>query len=118
MKALKELDDPVKAFVKNSRENKLLTDVLYEHGTEMAKRCPYNDADVHIKEVKHYMRINMDRFLSTLPRFTKLKKKELPDWKPGRQGPVWYMKYVMRAGFKSYAPHFFQKSVTHWHSGV
>ena len=97
-------------FQKHSRENKLLVNVLFGYGKALAQKCPFNDADLHVKEVKLYLNSHLKKFLRNFPHFQKVKRTQLQSarWMPGIIGPNFYMKQMVFNGFRSYAPHFFE----------
>ena len=111
MKELRNLDNPVAAFGRDTPELKLMSKVLNQFGKELGIKCPFQDeATVRKEEVREYMRLNITQFLKNFPRLLKLSKAELPPGSAKRVGAVTYMKGIIRTAFWIRAPPFLKRS--------
>ena len=114
MWALKEIKTPALAFTKQTLENKLLNNLLFGYGKSLAQKCPFNDSDLHLKEVQIYLKIHTHKFLQNFPRLRRVKRKDCPIHSCATKGPNFYMKQIITNGFRSYAPHFFEWRRNTW----
>lgn len=104
---LESVEDVTLAYVKGTREFRLLGSTLYDIGKEIGLNCPILDVDANRGEAKQYLNAQMQEYLPLFERFKDVEKRPFRDVLK-TQTPESYMKNRMRCGFVKARPNYYK----------
>jgi len=104
---LEAVDDVTLAYVKGTREFRLLGSTLYDIGKEIGYSCPTRDVETNRGAIKQYLNGKMQEYLPYFERFKHVEKRPFRDVLK-TQMPESYMKNRMRCGFVRTCPNYYK----------